>query len=115
MLVISNLHLPVLQIGAWAGMLIEYSRGNSFADALEMTFDGKHPCCMCKAIEKEQTKSSNEDSIGAPSPNQMILFSQVSDEWIQTQPCAGILQPAPCSANRMTIRPEVPPPRLISA
>jgi hypothetical protein len=45
-------HWAVLQTFAWARMLVEYSTQNSLAEAVEMTFDGKHPCPMCLKIEK---------------------------------------------------------------
>ena len=45
-------HWAVLQSVAWARMIVEYSGTNSLAQAVEMTFGGKHPCPMCRAIEK---------------------------------------------------------------
>jgi hypothetical protein len=45
-------HWAALQTFAWARMLVEYSAQNSLAEAVEMTFDGKHPCPMCLKIEK---------------------------------------------------------------
>lgn len=60
LLVGNNLHLPLLQVAAWCGMIVKYSRGSSVAEALEKTFDGKHPCCMCKAIKKARAPSADE-------------------------------------------------------
>jgi len=45
-------HWALLQTFAWARMLVEYSARNSLAEAVEMTFDGKHPCPMCLKMEK---------------------------------------------------------------
>ena len=53
-LVANNLHLPLLQVTAWVGMLFSYSQDNSVATAIEMTFDGEHPCPMCKKIQKAE-------------------------------------------------------------
>lgn len=47
-----GLHWALLQTVAWTGMLIAYSRDGSFKQAVVKTFDGKHPCPLCKAIEK---------------------------------------------------------------
>jgi len=44
-------HWGVLQVVAWTGMLIDYSRDNPFVDAVEMTFDGEHPCAICKQVD----------------------------------------------------------------
>jgi len=62
MLVVNNVHLPVMQVAAWSGMLVSYSRDNSIAEAIEMTFGGERPCEMCCAIEKAQTTSSNQSN-----------------------------------------------------
>ena len=40
------------------GMMYNYSRDNSVATAIAMTFDGDHPCPMCKNIRKAQTDSA---------------------------------------------------------
>lgn len=44
-------HWTFLQTFAWTRMLVEFSAQNSLAEAVEMTFDGKHPCPMCLRIE----------------------------------------------------------------
>ena len=43
-------HWGMLQVMAWTGMVISYSRDASFAEALGMTFDGEHPCAFCHEI-----------------------------------------------------------------
>ena len=47
-----GLHWAALQSVAWVGMLINYSRAGSLTSAVEKTFDGTHPCPLCKAINK---------------------------------------------------------------
>jgi hypothetical protein len=37
----------LLQTTAWAGMAWRYSRSHTVADAVHMTFDGRHPCGLC--------------------------------------------------------------------
>ena len=63
MLVANNLHLPLMQVVAWSGMLVSYSRANTVTEAVEMTFDGDHPCPMCKNIKKAQTSSAEQDQL----------------------------------------------------
>lgn len=48
--------LMVLQGVAWAGMIQEYSKKDTLTSALQKTFSGKHPCCLCKRIAKESQK-----------------------------------------------------------
>jgi hypothetical protein len=49
-----GLHWAFLQSVAWVGMIISYSHKASVTEALEKTFDGKHPCPLCKSISKSQ-------------------------------------------------------------
>jgi hypothetical protein len=44
-------HWGMLQVVAWTNMLIDYSRDNSFAEAVEMTFSGDHRCEICKQVD----------------------------------------------------------------
>lgn len=55
-----NIHLPVIQVVGWAGMLVSYSRAYSFRDALTMTFDGQHPCPLCKFVESQNVADKKE-------------------------------------------------------
>ena len=43
-------HWGMLQVVAWTGMLIDYSRDATFAEAWDKTFDGEHPCAICKTV-----------------------------------------------------------------
>ncbi|MCX6958868.1 MAG: hypothetical protein NTW91_00960 [Verrucomicrobia bacterium] len=47
-------HWAMLQSVAWAGMVKDFSRTGSIAEAVTKTFDGKHPCSMCKKIAAAQ-------------------------------------------------------------
>jgi hypothetical protein len=44
-------HWAVLQTAAWTGMLADYGRSHGLEKAVSMTFDGAHPCAMCRKIE----------------------------------------------------------------
>lgn len=47
-------HWAMLQSVAWAGMVKDFSRTGTIAEAVTKTFDGKHPCSMCKKIASAQ-------------------------------------------------------------
>lgn len=47
-----GLHWAVLQTAAWAGMAVAYSAQVGLRRGLAMTFDGQHPCPLCKTIER---------------------------------------------------------------
>ena len=61
----------LLQSVAWLGMSVSYSLDTgSVAKGLEMTFDGEHPCRLCRALSKgEET--------GRQQPKQDILKKKV--------------------------------------
>jgi hypothetical protein len=56
-----GLHWCALQSVAWVGMLIDYSRSGSVASAIEKTFDGRHPCPLCRAISKGEQSGKKQD------------------------------------------------------
>ncbi len=63
-------HWAVIQGAAWVRMAVEYTvESGSVVDALEMTFDGMHPCSMCKVVqngtqdEQKQQKDSQKQDI----------------------------------------------------
>ena len=43
-------HWAMLQGVAWATMVRDFSKTGSLTEAVEKTFDGKHPCAMCKKL-----------------------------------------------------------------
>jgi hypothetical protein len=44
-------HWAILQSVAWTGMVFSYSQHTSFSEALQKTFDGEHPCKICKVVK----------------------------------------------------------------
>jgi hypothetical protein len=54
-------HWLLLQSVAWTTMLADNLHSTSFAAAVERTFDGNHPCCLCRQIarEKQNEKKTN--------------------------------------------------------
>ncbi len=56
-------HWMVLQSLAWTRMLVSYSQGGQFALAVSKTFDGRHPCALCKKIEKAKSGEQPERGI----------------------------------------------------
>ena len=60
-LYLSGAHWMVLQTAAWTGMVVSRSVSTSVSEALETTFDGKHPCRMCKSIERAHQEERQAD------------------------------------------------------
>ena len=53
-------HLAMLQTVAWGNMLVDFSSKSSFSEAMDKTFDGEHPCAMCKAVKKSKSEEEKK-------------------------------------------------------
>ena len=63
----------LMQCVAWARMLADYSQDHSVAEAVEMTFDGEHPCPLCCAIMASQKQQQQDHPSPAPAPDGKLL------------------------------------------
>jgi hypothetical protein len=76
----SGAQWTVLQSIAWTTMLANNLQTRTFCQALTMTFDGKHPCCLCKAIaagkrsQKKQAFSHSLKRLEFLAPGTLQLF-----------------------------------------
>ena len=64
-------HWAMLQSVAWATMVKDFSKTGSLTEAVGKTFDGKHPCAMCKKLtnaraseEKARDAEGRQESRG---------------------------------------------------
>lgn len=55
-------HWATLQGVAWATMVHDFSRTGSLGEAVGKTFDGQHPCPLCKKIASAQSEERQEGS-----------------------------------------------------
>jgi hypothetical protein len=55
-------HWAALQSVAWGRMIVVYSQHDSLAKAVVKTFDGKHPCDLCKHISSAQNSQKKQDT-----------------------------------------------------
>ncbi len=53
-------HWLALQGVAWVTMLVDNSREGSFVEAVGKTFDGQHPCPLCKAVASGQEEEREQ-------------------------------------------------------
>jgi hypothetical protein len=56
----------ILQVYAWANMLVSYSQERSFSEAVTDTFSGEKPCGLCEKIAS--SKSTDKENQNAPLP-----------------------------------------------
>jgi hypothetical protein len=104
-----GLHWAALQSIAWAGMLLNYSRGGSVTSAIEKTFDGRHPCPLCNAINKAQQEGGKKPELQLTAKIDMDLPRQAA---LLIPPLFDfswpVFAPAGCGFSP---EPSVPPPR----
>ncbi len=67
----------MLQSVAWANMIRNYSHETNFKTALSETFDGNHPCPLCRFIQKERSSQGNPSKEALPSPNKAPICAVV--------------------------------------
>ena len=108
--------LALLQVVAWGGMLVNYSREGSFIVAVERTFNGENPCALCTQLNdvREQEGSSNA-LLQAGSRALLLLWP--TTHGTSVQPPQSITQAwTPWSAKFSDWKAaiETPPPRLVS-
>jgi len=102
-------HWLVLQSVAWTTMLADNLRTTSLPAAVERTFDGKHPCALCKQIAKgKQTEKKTEFRV---EPNKFeFSYSPAAFIFVAPGQCWE-LRPSDASAHLVPRAPPVPPPK----
>jgi hypothetical protein len=103
-------HWALLQTVAWASMIVDYSRTEAITVAVEKTFDGQHPCAICKQIQKGRQSEKKHEAVQLI--KKIELFDQRVAEFVypSTEPLrvrtSGFFGEARLEA------PLVPPPRV---
>jgi hypothetical protein len=111
----ANLHLPALQVVAWTRMLVEYSHDRSLSEAVEMTFDGEHPCPMCQSIKAAATNHADTTALDGVSSPQPLYAPAPATAWIHTLVPLARLDLSATASVRTSHQPPVPPPRSANA
>ena len=112
LLVATGGHWAVLQTVAWTNMLASNLRTESFDAAVAKTFDGQHPCKLCKVISagKKSERKSEFPTLAKKlefvSDRLVFVFSPPRDFRLAPDFAAFL-----SSASN---RPIVPPPRSAS-
>ncbi|HUJ11855.1 MAG TPA: hypothetical protein VL171_17735 [Verrucomicrobiae bacterium] len=110
MIIATGSHWIVLQSAAWTEMLARNACTGSLAEAFEKTFDGKHPCCLCKAIAAGE-KSQKKHESAVPMPK--LEFPPLDQDFILTVASQfEIVSSVILSAASFSHRPLTPPPRV---
>jgi hypothetical protein len=104
-----GLHWTVLQVVAWAGMIVGYSQEAPLGEAVVKTFDGQHPCKLCKEIARgKQSEKKSEHNLWLGK----LEFSYAASLFIFCAPSSfNEVWYEGGRADLLTYAPPIPPPR----
>jgi len=106
-------HWAILQSVAWLGMAVSYSQNSSLKEALSKTFDGFHPCKLCKVVQEGKRSEKKQD---APKPFNKIDLIAFSTTLTLDGPAVDLISFGPMGvASPPGESPPTPPPRQIPA
>jgi hypothetical protein len=101
-------HWALLQTVAWTTMLAGNLETRSLHDAVTMTFDGNHPCPLCKAIAAAK-KSEQKSQITFD--QQKLEFPPVEGSLLLIAPSRVEISCPNTFAASIPQKPPTPPPR----
>ena len=90
-------------------MAISYSRDTSVKEGLAKTFDGEHPCKLCKLIAEAKKSGKKQEAQFELSKIDLFSFPQVRFI-LNPPPASGFVPAGPGFLDR-TETPPTPPPR----
>ena len=106
-------HWGALQSVAWTRMLAENLRTASFIDAVSRTFDGQHPCTLCKIIASAK---KSEKRMECPQPVAKLEFPLTTQSVLLIAPTRSQLVPLDNEfVESLSQQPPTPPPRAACA
>ena len=105
----------VLQVVAWARMVVVYSQQGSLASAFVKTFDGLHPCSLCFEIRQGQQEEQHKNHAAPRERSEKMteLFCDAQRIALPLAPTVIVEVPLPRldSYFRLLDSPPTPPPR----
>ncbi|HVM62910.1 MAG TPA: hypothetical protein VMV72_18760 [Verrucomicrobiae bacterium] len=106
-------HWGALQSLAWTRMLAENLRTVSFAEAVARTFDGRHPCSLCKVIANASKSQKKADLL---QPLTKLEFPLTTPVILLVAPARShLVLTADHFVESLSQEPPTPPPRVFSA
>ena len=105
-----GLHWMLVQSVAWTSMLVTYSQTGTIVEAFKKTFDGKHPCQICRFVTEGQHQEKAERSMD---------LTKHADPWAAPLGASMIHPPAmhpeaefAAPVDLLSTPPPFPPPRF---
>ena len=109
LVLMTGLHWAAQQTVAWSTMLANHLRTQSVEESMAQTFDGLHPCSLCKAIAAAKQTEKKGEAVVAVLKFEFPIYGETV---ILTPPVAfAQVSPANAFADSLNFRPPLPPPR----
>lgn len=106
-------HWAVLQTVAWTSMLAQNLRSGSLEAAITKTFDGEHPCQLCKVISAGK-KAEKKTDFPSSSAKKLEFVSERLTFIFSPPQAFRLLPEVEVTPHACHNRPPVPPPRFAS-
>lgn len=104
-------HWAILQCVAWTTMLADNLRTDSLSESWSKTFDGRHPCDLCKQIASSKQTEKKSQSLA---PIKKLDFVSLGTPIVFAPPNLFSFLPDYFSSSRERSRtPPTPPPRVV--
>ena len=105
-----GLHWLTLQSVAWTAMMFRNVTQVSFCQAVKRTFDGAHPCSLCRIVNKGNASDQKRDAQISSAKIDLVCISRV----IRLLPDSVSIRYATSEIeiSETEQSPPVPPPRL---
>lgn len=114
-----GLHWSALQVVGWVGMAVKFSHTRTVTAALVMTFDGQHPCDLCKLVQSQGPVSDGEKQSPPESKPEVKLMAATIWEnplgWLSRLFLIHSYPDESRLAWLTRARPPVPPPRTLGS
>jgi hypothetical protein len=106
----TGLHWAALQTVAWGTMLAaNLSNQQSLTEAVSQTFDGEHPCPLCRAIKAGKKSEQKSEALTL---KLKLEFPPVAGSFVLVTPTRFTFVPTEIfSADSLLSKPLLPPPR----
>lgn len=108
MFLVAGGHWGALQTVAWTGMLWNYTQEDgSLLSGVKKTFDGEHPCPMCKSIKVAKEKERSVPVV-VSSEKKVEVFPAPLRAALPPRDCCQFVFPDP-GAMKASVRTDAPP------
>ena len=99
-----------LQAVAWGSMLVQKTVQSDWKDAVQTTFDGQHPCELCRVVQSSQAED-DAPSVPLRVPQLEWISDGESTPWVEVRVRPMPAYATPSGGFQRSTRPPVPPPR----